>query len=1202
MPFDPNSPFTVVEEQSAATGFDPSQPFSVVEEPTQTREINVNETPPPDLDPDEAAVLVARRNAQRLAKQGPAKEVSEPFVKLPEWRPEFAPWPFKVARMLGIPGAETAGKSAEAVYGKVKKLVEGIESPSGAMLTGATLIAPGVTVPLLGAAAIPGMIRSGAETIQKLGEGDVPAATGAATETAINAAMVLGGSMAATRLLPRSSAELATTPKAEATLPTPSPPAFDEAITETFASPVQNYDLALGPWPLKPPSRQLVGAGIPLPETMPLPEAPPVAPISRQLTGAAIPLPETTPPETGPVLTHGAEPGEVISRISLPAEPETAKLARQVWAKPVDPETQAEGADALRQLSSMTEEKKTPGEPYQPPTVNVDLRQLERMMQRNTVSKVESWADKVIQDKLRGTGANPFLDPEFMAAAAAKGAILYKRGVTKLADWSDAMRKQFGVGLDEVLPKIYQQSKDYWESRKPGAEAAPTTPEVNAVQERKTAPVPVEESSGDSAKVGTQVREQATPQAQEEALKQSAEPSQINTQTGGAKAPPPGSVFTPNTPPSSDPWPIYGKRVRDWWEWFWPRSWAAMRQRGDTPVITEHQRLLFTPVQFMQEFSKQPWWKEFNKLDDVTKIEAEDAVVRDYRARRAVGEDHLTAWNDAVAKAPPEMREYFRYREQQRPLELAASEELGIDPPESTADPYIPRLTNEEGKLIVDLHPKNPNALAQVRSTLGSYSKSREHPTMKEGIANGTQYDPMSKAVWLRELTGQNLIASARMLKALREQGVLFDSPEAARAAGGSKAEVGQLRGFGGRDYWTSNRQELRFLEQNLVRMRPSSSWSKMNQFINGYLRNPNLINPLPHTTKNMFFKYALARVGNFTFRKDVAEFASATPTELKARFDKVMPFNETGERMPEMTAREIGGWADKVTTAVSKLNKASQWFIFAKADPAMRFALWKSYVRKGMSDQEAANHVWLDLVRYDENSGGMSFWKEWPGNFFVPWRVGTYVTLFKAMRAHPFRTLAFVGAIEYLREIRYRKTGRWTHLPVDYLDAPLAESIEHPSRAPAIAATTLLFGPGGGQAPATIKDAMSALTNDPGNRSRVINMFWGISQLYNLPREFNAFLKDKNPDRLVNLLMDAALAEHSALKYEPRRLMKWLPEWLPGLQKSELVQYAETLQKRAQRKQEKRQTTYERRHGVSATFERSPEEQQLEELKRLAR
>jgi hypothetical protein len=308
--------------------------------------------------------------------------------------------------------------------------------------------------------------------------------------------------------------------------------------------------------------------------------------------------------------------------------------------------------------------------------------------------------------------------------------------------------------------------------------------------------------------------------------------------------------------------------------------------------------------------------------------------------------------------------------------------------------------------------------------------------------------------------------------------------------------------------------------------------------------------------------------------------------------------------------AREAGSWAEKITARGLRINDFSSKIIFGKADPMMRYALWKSYIRKGMDDQTAANHVWLDLVRYDENSGGINFWKSIPFNFYVPWRLGTYVSLAKAMRNHPVRTLAFIGAIEYLREMRYRQTGRWTHLPVDYIDAPVSEAITTGQRegvlkgakaGAAVAATTALFGPGGGQAPNTIHDLMEALNGDPQNKARILNMFWGLSQIYNLPRDWLAYQRDQDPQHLVDLVMEVSVAEHSALKYQPRRLMQYLPESLPGMKKSDLVNQAEALQQRIEQRQMRGEATRAARSGVSRTFTTGKSEQQMEELARAA-
>src|SRR5207237_2893386 len=127
------------------------------------------------------------------------------------------------------------------------------------------------------------------------------------------------------------------------------------------------------------------------------------------------------------------------------------------------------------------------------------------------------------------------------------------------------------------------------------------------------------------------------------------------------------------------------------------------------------------------------------------------------------------------------------------------------------------------------------------------------------------------------------------------------------------------------------------FLEQNL-KTSGSNPLSRMSQLANTYIRNPSLVNPLPHTTKNMLFKYLLARVGNLKFKADVKEFSSATPNELKTRFEKVMPFTQSGDRLPQLTAREVGSWAEKLAGRGLSINKPSSWFIFGKAAHAMRY------------------------------------------------------------------------------------------------------------------------------------------------------------------------------------------------------------------------------------------------------------------------
>src|SRR5207245_734497 len=77
----------------------------------------------------------------------------------------------------------------------------------------------------------------------------------------------------------------------------------------------------------------------------------------------------------------------------------------------------------------------------------------------------------------------------------------------------------------------------------------------------------------------------------------------------------------------------------------------------------------------------------------------------------------------------------------------------------------------------------------------------------------------------------------------------------------------------------------------------------------------------------------------------------------------------------------------------------------FTKLDAWLRYARWKQYVEQGLTDQEAANHVWIDLVRYGTRSDLVDFWKSIPLNFFVPWRVGTITSFIKDAKTAPAYT-----------------------------------------------------------------------------------------------------------------------------------------------------------------------------------------------------
>jgi hypothetical protein len=700
-------------------------------------------------------------------------------------------------------------------------------------------------------------------------------------------------------------------------------------------------------------------------------------------------------------------------------------------------------------------------------------------------------------------------------------------------------------------------------------------------------------------------------------------PPTVNAANGGTtKPPPPGSTLGP-TPPGSNPPQVWmNKSIGDWqrrWEAFWPGSYAAFRLEPSTPVINIHQKWIAGPTDGMSNFFKTPWFKSFQKLTRQDVVDADHLATTRYAQLRQQGQGHQQALLNAIAGNP--LRDYFVHREQQMVLEKQAAKILNVAAPGSIEGPYLPRLTNRDNQIILEIGGKTEGVVSQLRRSLGRFDASRVYDTMHEGIMNGVQYTEPLEAVITRERVGQQFIATARALKDLEEGGVIYKTPAEAYANSKDKFIV-KMEGFGGDNWWIRNRQEARFINQNLNNAGKGTMWATFNDMVNNYTRNPNLWNPLPHITKNMFFKYILAGGNPARLMTDWGEFLNNKNPALVDRFHKVFTMPKEGMRMREMIQQELT--PSKLMRFLKSglgINKASQHYIFEKADPAMRYSLWKKYLRQGLDDQHAANHVFLDLIRYDENSGGLNFWKSIPFNWFSTWRTGTYVTMYKALTTHPIRTLLFFGAVEYMREMIYRKTGKWTHLPIDYLDSPLATILESLGVAKkqialgrnpvlaykdiglktgAIAASTLIFGPGGGQAPTTIGDLTGALQGDPVAGSRMLNMFWGLSELFNIPGEWQAYQKDHNPSHLADILSWAALGTHEAVKYEPRRLGKYIfPEWLPGMAYTPEQKGYAAMREERETKAMKAAKTYETRHGALRGLYQGSKEQQVEDLLR---
>jgi len=608
-----------------------------------------------------------------------------------------------------------------------------------------------------------------------------------------------------------------------------------------------------------------------------------------------------------------------------------------------------------------------------------------------------------------------------------------------------------------------------------------------------------------------------------------------------------------------------------------PADLRVLKEAPQSPVISLVDRVTNDVGSGIQNLTSQPWAKFLSKYtpEQMKTFEAQ-AVQIWQRGGRTPG-----AYTQAVQAMPPEIQEMMRYRASRLPIERQARQILGLPETDTISGPYFARIAPRDLNGIVTIGRQSGVGLGNdLRTTIGGFAKSRVHDTMLNGEAAGSTYaDP--RAAWAtREWYSQTLEATAKMVQDM-EGSVLFRNKADALARNPSGTPT-RVEGIPGSEtWWTPTKAETDFLQQNLTKQSygPSASLSSL---ANQTLRNPNLFNPYPHFIKNMLFKFGLSGGNYAKFRGSMNELATQPTNPLVQRFKAAFPVEETSALPNEMLRpylRPEPNILEQGLNAAQKLNRYSREKIFTQMDPGLRYARWKQYVQKGMSDTEAANNVHIDLVRYGLRSSAKDFWQSIPLNFFTAWRTGTVMSLVKQATSHPVKAALFVGAVEYLREARYRQTGRWTHIPTDYVEAPLAQIVEHPTPSTIlpIVATTALFGPGGAVTASTLRDALNDARGG-GDWSRVKNMFWGLSQLYDIPKEFEAFRKTGDVGHLGNILAGAAIAEHSALNYEPRRFTKYLSESLPLMRKSSLVNDAEYMQQVKKARSEQQQMRREAR------------------------
>lgn len=625
-----------------------------------------------------------------------------------------------------------------------------------------------------------------------------------------------------------------------------------------------------------------------------------------------------------------------------------------------------------------------------------------------------------------------------------------------------------------------------------------------------------------------------------------------------------------------------------------PKELPLLRKIPDSPVVSLTEKHATNYAKALEDVITGPLsglmpegmgptasaWERLKGLGSTVKprvapqqwIEAEDKAYQAYKTLGATPEAKAAG----SALLTPEMKQAAQAIEAMRPEELAAAKYLGERALEDVPHLYIPRILQKDFDNVVKVGGYAPALKSDIRSTLGAFEKARVFPTMKEGIAAGEEYLDPSQAILYRAQSGLKMIHTAKFIKELEDAKVIFRTPDAARAVADEAVKLDGVPGVA--KWYARSKLEAQFLADQLENPRATGlGLNNLVQQSNRIFRNPNLMNPLPHLTKNMLFKYGWSGGDITKVFSDAREFATRANPELLARFNKVMPFTETGKTgtdvLLDAVAAVKGSKLSSFRRVLEAPNNWSSRLVFAKFDPWLRYSRWKQYVGKGMGDQEAANNVWLDLIRYGTRSDLVDFWKSIPLNFFVPWRVGTITSLWKNLTADPVRAGLFLGGVDLMKETLYRKTGWWFHTPSDYVEAPIVRLIEGfqkkpqagASTAAGLAMTTALFGPGGEHSDRLIQNVLKTVDKGSVEYKQLVGMFWGLASVADpygvLPTEVMTFMKDHDPKHLVHVFQNVALGAHNALNYRPRRLLEFLPDSM--MSKTEKVQQAEALQNR---------------------------------------
>lgn len=96
-------------------------------------------------------------------------------------------------------------------------------------------------------------------------------------------------------------------------------------------------------------------------------------------------------------------------------------------------------------------------------------------------TKADQWAQQTIKRKLSETGANPFVDPEFIAAVVTRGAAIIESGIRDFAAWSAEMVKLYGPVIQNRLEDLYAKAMKYHDdavASAPSKDVATRSPEL----------------------------------------------------------------------------------------------------------------------------------------------------------------------------------------------------------------------------------------------------------------------------------------------------------------------------------------------------------------------------------------------------------------------------------------------------------------------------------------------------------------------------------------------------------------------------------------------------------------------------------------------------------------------------------------------------------------------------------------------------